>query len=691
MTTDRTAVIALLADADPESRRRGTQMISGLLGDDVVELLLRALGDVDWRVRKEAAALAATIEPRQAVIDRLALALDDHENVGLRNGAVEALVAMGRDAVPAAVRALGTLDADGRKLAVEVLGGLPDVAGTRAIARALGDTDFNVRIAAAEALGSAALAGEDAENLAVKELTIALGSAEPFLQLASLNSLVRLDARLGWDVFEPLMRDPLLRRHAIAAAGRSHERAAVSALARAVGDRSTPIAKDALVALVECISDTALGEDLGQLARESLLASPVAASRVRELAGSLDDPRVRGAALVVLGLLRVRADIPELVRGLEDEEVADQAELGLRWFGRDAVDPLLEEGRNSSPPVRATTLALVPLLTDQADRSTRKALHEALGASTPDVLTAAISAISLTGGAEDLAVLVGYATSAEPRIAASASAALTSLALRHIIEARALIQTIAADGPSAVVGCILRGAIARHETAGVRATETEDITFLRGTLDHNDARTRRAAVDALAIIGGPTAAEVVARALADEEREVVLAAVRALGRMGQADPLLTLLDGVRDPAVIAAALRALGEASPAQAFDAARPLIRHEDPLLASSAVEAIGQLRGPRRDDALAIALDHKDPEVVKSALVELARDMSPRTLARLGVCLDHASYEVRRFAAELLGTVDDEGALALVRDRLDRETDPVVREALTFALGSRATRSES
>ena len=79
-----------------------------------------------------------------------------------------------------------------------------------------------------------------------------------------------------------------------------------------------------------------------------------------------------------------------------------------------------------------------------------------------------------------------------------------------------------------------------------------------------------------------------------------------------------------------------------------------------------------------------------MKSALVELARDMSPRTLARLGVCLDHASYEVRRFAAELLGGVEDEGAQALVRDRLDRETDPVVREALTFALGSRATRGE-
>jgi HEAT repeat protein len=689
MTTVATA-LGLLQDPDPEARRRGTQLILGLAGDEAVELLLRALGDVDWRVRKEAAAIASSIEPRQTVIERLAAALNERENVSLRNGAVEALVGMGRDAVPVAVRALGSLDADGRKLALEVLGGLPDVAGTRAIVGALRDADFNVRVAAAEALGNAALAGEDAEKLAVTELTAALASSEPFFQLAALNALVRLDAKLGWEVFEPLVREPLLRRHAIAAAGRSHERAAVSALARAVGDRSIAVARDALVALVECISDPEAGMDLGQLARQSLSASPVAEARIRDLVRSTDDVRVRGSALVALGLLRNRSDIADLVRGLEDDEVADQAELGLRWFGRDAVETLLEHGRHSSPPVRAATLALVPVLTDETDRSMRMALHEALGADTPDVLTAAISAISLTGGADDLGVLVEYATSTDPRIAASAAAAVTSLALRHVTEARALLQSIAADGPAAMVGCILRGAIARHEQGGTWAHEATDIAFLRAALDHDDARARRSAVDALAIIGGPTAAEVVARALADEERDVVLAAVRALGRMGQADPLLALLDGVRDAAVMAAALRALGEASPAQAFDAARPLVRHDDPLLASSAIEAIGQLRGPRRDDALSIALDHKDPDVVKSALVELARDMSPRTLARLGVCLDHASYEVRRFAAELLGGVEDEGAQALVRDRLDRETDPVVREALTFALGSRATRGE-
>jgi HEAT repeat protein len=269
---------------------------------------------------------------------------------------------------------------------------------------------------------------------------------------------------------------------------------------------------------------------------------------------------------------------------------------------------------------------------------------------------------------------------------------MNSLAGRYPHEARMLARTIPADSPAAIVGCLLRGASASRSApifdSDRSRDDGSDITFLRAALDHNDVHVRRAAVDALASIGGPKAADAVARALADEARDVVLAAIRALGRIGISEPLLSLLEGTGDPAVTAAALRALGEANPNRAFDAAWGLLQNRDPLLASSAVETIGQLRGARRDDGLFIALEHPDPDVVKSALVELSRDMSPRTIARVGTCLDCASYEIRRFAAELLGSSDDPAAELLIRARLDRESDPVVREALNLALVPRGAR---
>ena len=677
--TGESPVAELLADNDPEARRHGAQRLSELKGLEAIALLARALGDTDWRVRKEAAAVAPSVVPRQAVIEQLALALNDRDNVGLRNAAVEALVLIGSDAVPIAVEALARLDADGRKLAVEVLGGVPHLVGTQALARALSDDDVNVRAAAAEALGSASLAGAEAQRLAVTALTAALADDEPLRRLAALGSLTRLEAKLPWDVFEPLTTDPLLRRYAIATAGRTHEASAIAALARATGDPAAAIARDALVALVACLV-AHLGTE--ELARRELLASAVAQQRIRRFASAIDDPLVRGAALAVLGLLRVRSDMPALVRGLSDDDVSEYAEMGLRWFGQDAVAPLLDEGKRSSPPLRAATLSLIPFLTERADLTTSETLREALKSDAPEVQAAALQAIAVTGNAADLEFLALHATSSDARVAATACAAITTLASRHVLEGRAMAERIRADSPLAVVGCLLRGVSAK--SAGIAG----DIEFLRGALDHDDVRVRRAAVDALSAIGGPLAAQVVARARADEERDVVLAAVRALGRMGQAEPLILLLEGVHDTAVVAGALRALGEASPGRAFDAAWGLLRSDDPMLAASAVETIGRRTGSRRDEGLQVALDHRDPGVVKSALVELSRHISPKILARIGQCLDSPSYEVRRFAAELLADADDAATHTLIRSRLDRETDPVVRDALTLALVAHAVK---
>src|SRR5690606_36235098 len=153
-------------DTEPEVRRRATQEIPALPAPESCELLLQALGDDDWRVRKEAAAIATRVEPRTAVVFAVARALAEHENVGLRNAAVEALVSIGPDAVPGAIDALGRLDADGRKLAVEVLAGAPTLAGMKTLVRAASDPDVNVATAVAEALGRAHLAGEEAREIA---------------------------------------------------------------------------------------------------------------------------------------------------------------------------------------------------------------------------------------------------------------------------------------------------------------------------------------------------------------------------------------------------------------------------------------------------------------------------------------------------------------------------------------------
>jgi HEAT repeat protein len=682
------AVRWLLQQAEPEARRVAVQQIAKVRGREAAELLLRALGDDDWRVRKDGAAVAASLEQRDEIVAALVAALEDTVNIGLRNAAVEALIAIGPEAVGAVIEMLGRVDADARKLVVEVLGGVPDTRGTVALARALSDEDANVRVAAAEALGNAALAGEDSRDAATHALVGALSTSDTFQKIASLDSLARLEARLPWATFEPLAKDPLLRRYAIAAAAGSREPDAVRALAQATGDPSPTIAREAMVALGDLFSVGLDDTELHDVARATLLSNVAGQKSVRRAVLDAEDGRARAGALLVVGLMGNPGDVPALVEALAEDDVAERADLALRLFGPSSVGPLLESARFAKPHVRAAAFALAASLEGAEVRVVRAALREGIEDPSLDVVAAALEALGPIGNADDLhrvAALVGHE---DARIAATATNTVSEIAARHVESARVLLREARPGQDLLALGCVLLGAI-----ASTQALRDDDVRLLERALAHDDPHVRRAAVDALAQAGGEPAADAVVFALADEEQEVQLAAVRALGRLGRAEPLAGVVANTRDPVLAAAALRALGAADPERALAAARPLVTHTDAAVACAAIEAIGLLRVGQVttqveracEDALFEAFDHSDPEVIRLALSIVGSRPGARALARLGLCLDHSSWEVRRLAAELLGQDRSPGAQALLRARYEREKDPMVREALASAVSVR------
>jgi len=686
------AVRWLMQQAEPEARRVAVQQIAKVRGREATELLLRALGDDDWRVRKEGTLVASALERREEVVAALVAALEDTVNIGLRNAAVEALVAIGPDAVGATVEALGRLDADGRKLAVEVLGGVADARGTAALALALDDEDANVRAAAAEALGNAALAGDDSRERATQALAAALSTTDAFLKLAALDSLARLEAALPWSVFEPLSRDPLLRRYAIAAAAGSREPDAVRALARATGDPSPTIAREAIIALADLVAAGPDDAALVELARAELLATDAGRANVRRWALDAEDERARGGAVLELGLLRDAADMAALVEALGEDDVAERADMALRLFGPSAVRPLLASAYHAKPQVRAAALALAASLEGAEVATVRMALRDALQDASLDVVACAIESLGPIGDASDLPRIASFVTHRDERIAAIATNAVSEVAARHVEAARALLRDTRSGHDPLALGCVLLGAI-----ASTRALERDDVRLLERALAHDHPQVRRAAVDALAQAGGDAAADAVVFALADEEHEVQLAAVRALGRLRRAQPLVQVVADTRDPELTATALRALGEADPERALSAARPLVTHAEPAIACAALEAIGQLSASHAtsrlpahvasacEDALMAAFDHEHADVVKLALSLVGAHGGARAFARLGLCLDHPSWEVRRLAAELLGHDRSPAAQALLRARYEREKDPLVRDAIAAAISLR------
>jgi HEAT repeat protein len=687
-----TAVRWLLQQAEPEARRVAVQQIAKVQGREVPELLLVALGDDDWRVRKEATVVAPVLTRREEVIAALVAALEDTVNIGLRNAAVEALVAIGPDAIYATVDALGRLDADARKLAIEVLGGVPDGRGTAALVRALQDEDANVRVAAAEALGKAALAGEESRAVATDALVATLSTSDAFLKMAVLDSLSRLESRLPWSLFAPYIDDPLLRRYAIAAAVGSREPAAVKALARATGDASPTISREALVALGEVIAGACDEPHLLEHAREALRYNTKGHTNARRAAGDGEDGRARSGALLVLGLLGAPSDVAALVGALGDDDVAERADLAIRLFGVNVVQPLLTAARKARPDVHAAALALVASLEGASVVEVRKALRKGLEDPSIEVVSCAVESLGPLGDAHDLRRLAKLVWHEDERIAAAATNAVCELAARHVEAARNLLRDAKSGHDPLVLGCILLGAI-----ASTQSLREDDVELLQRALSHDQPQVRRAAIDALALAGGEAAAGAVIFALADEEHDVQLAAARALGRLGRAETLVGVVRDTRDPVLAATALRALGDADPDRALASARPLVAHADAAVACAAVEAIGMLRfsrGPGQvaanvavacEDALFAALDHPSEDVVKLSLSLVGSQPGARALARLGLCLDHASSEVRCVAAELLGQDNSTGARALLRARYEREKDQLVRAAITSAASVR------
>src|SRR5262249_34557360 len=154
-------------------------------------------------------------------------------NVGLRNAVVEVLAAAGHVATPVLAVAMASLDADGRKLAIEALGRSRDPGAVDPLESALSDADRNVRRAAAEAL---ATLGPAAEARAWSAPLGCVGDGDRVVRRAALEGLTRLGVAVPWPELAPLLEEPLTRGAALAAASFSDAPGAAPAVVRALAD-----------------------------------------------------------------------------------------------------------------------------------------------------------------------------------------------------------------------------------------------------------------------------------------------------------------------------------------------------------------------------------------------------------------------------------------------------------------------
>jgi len=679
------------ASDDPEARRRAVEFLRDSLrdphaaelsleGNGPTRYLLRALGDSDWRVRKQAIEVARSLAPSPELLGGLIRALEPGDNVGLRNAAVEALGAFSESAVQALAEKAPSLDADGKKLVAEALARTLLPSALDALRPLLADEDSNVRAAAIDAI---ATVGGTAVSEAFEILAgfLKRPAEIAFVRLSALDGINRLGSLLPWSIIEAMLHDPVLERSAFAAAGRSAHPEALPALLSALERARGGGVSVVLAALVE-YSRTASQNPLLLRAEPP---SQAVVTRLLELATSNnDDLSARKAALIVAGALGIEQIAPVAAEALSDVRLLAEADESLSLLGARAVPALLGRAAQADPDTCAACIEIVTGLADAnaAPLAVAQILTWMAGGP-PVVVRAGLGAITLLGDASCFATVSSWLGNEEAQSAAET--ALAALAQRYPDEARALAQNARAEGAEAHAAAVIQTVL----PAPIRDTVADDVAYLSLLLSNSAKAVRRAALAGLGNAGSELGAHAAAFALTDEEPDVRYAAVLALSRLRSADgvlsglgKLLELIEKSDDEELVAAALGALAEAGDARVLSVLRPLVRNASPMVAVAAIEALARVPDVRRVEALIEGLSHVEAEVVKASMLALGDSIDPRVLAHFGACLDHDAWDVRRLSADMLSRVGGDSANALLRARLATEDNPLVQEAISRAL---------
>ncbi len=731
MTTSQPAIspellAAALDASDAEERRQATSLIGELFLHDALPLLLRALGDSDWRVRKEATHVSRAFVPAPLLISAMIGVFQSGDDVGLRNAAVEVLASCGNGATAPLAAALGRLDADGRKLVVQALGATRDPHALSVLARALDDSDSNVRQGAVEAISRLGpLAPAEVQRL----LLLCLGGDDPFAQHAALEGLNALGAVVPWPRLEPLIAHPTLRAVALASAALAQDPEAPAAITRTLRSARGAAFTQAMAALARLAEGPLLPHVAAALASEG----PQLGERLVQVATATTDPQhQRATALFLAATAGAPGVVDAAAFALEDEAFYESADRALRVLGPKAWPELatriapLPQTHRFSPEVRAalieaaTVITHAPSVTESSTALLLDALRSAAKEEDRHLTTSALCALSRLGTAQDLEFVLHFAGSSSKPIAFASEAALSVLTSRHPEAARQLADAFVAragvgNTDETFAAVVVLGALAAVPGASGQPSRPADIVFLTRAATLEDTRIRRAAIEAMGKLDGSSAFDALSLALTDETREVQLAAARALGRLGQSAcfhdsegltiSLRAVMDVVSrsmDPELVATTIRCVGEDLTITAGDEASaiatktlidvfaPLALQSDAVVAIAAVESLGRLPlgTTGRQSSLAAALAHPDDAVVKAAMLKL--DTSGAEGGEIVQCLDHPSHDVRLLAAEVLAGSDNPALREHVAERTSIELDLNVRDTFEGALSTVRWRGE-
>jgi HEAT repeat protein len=649
-----------LTDAERRRIERVDRLV--LLGGTGVAELIAGLSDASWTVRRAVVAGLAALGD-DAVGPLCGWLRDDRSSERAIAAAVDALSA---SVGASATEAMLALLRDPRPMvaadAAQVLGRRGALEAAPALVGLLEHPDDNVAVAAIEALG--AIGG----SRAIDALIDVLGRRNFFRTFPALQVLARAaDPRVVAPIAS-LLDDDTYRFEAVRALGRSGYAQAIrplSSLLPRAGDaivRLVALALADLVARAEWHGATdrvtdALREVLGPF-----LARFVAALRTAE-------PAERNAIAVVLSRIGDAGTVAALAGLLDDPDARAAAIDAIQQITRRQDDALIDALTGADPATRAAVLPVVH--TARAAEAVRALLTD------PDAETRALACEALARIGDTSAVPLLFAALADPnpRVGHTATAAIQSLGVPET--AGWAITALQTGTPP-----VRRHALRLIAYMGF----DEALTPVLAAVDDPDPRIAELAVGALGMM--PDArVEPALRRLARDRRETVRAAtMRAAAHRGGADALRVLEDGLADDAawVRYYACQGLGRLGDNATTSLVVGRLSDATPHVRIAAIEALSRLATPAAWQALCSAIRSADVDEHRAALTGIALRPGSEALAFLLEGALSPDAATRLIALSGLARRSEPPALTALVAAATGD-DLVIRDAALSLLGDR------
>jgi HEAT repeat protein len=621
----------LLRSSDEAVRLRGVGELALSRAADVVPLLIRALDDTSWRVRQEAVKGLVRHGGPESVGAVLRALHDQHQNLGVLNGAIQILAQAGVDTLEELTAFLTDPDPGLRTCAALTLGTQNNPRAVPALIRAVDDSDANVRFHAIEALGRLRA------SEAVDVLAAVAESRDFALAFPALEALAAIgDGRAGYRLL-PLLEDELLQSAVLEVLGQVGGAEVVAPLANLVNAAASPVGSVAqALARLHGRYETSYrqGDLIVGLARQGI--APAGVQNLLDAFESLSGPDLPAVALV-LGWLDNDTLDRFLVELLGRPTVRSEVVAALVRRGPRVTALLVEQLRADNLATRQDAVLALGRIGDS------RAVPALLETSNPELTVGVAGALAMIGDRRAYAPLLDLLGHDDGAIRRAVISALNSLG--HPDMAADIVRLCRVPQPLVRESAVrVAGYIGFPECAeSILACCHDDSTNVR-----------RAAVEVLSALEDDRGLVALAAALADDEPGVRAAAARALGQMAGADAWPLLQKALEDvgPWVRYYAVRSVGCQKFAPALDALSRLAQADPAMqVRVAAVEAIGAVGGTRVLPLLLSLADAPDQDLARAALAALGATGHPDALPPLLASLDSADEARRLGALQALG----------------------------------------